>query len=120
MGYDISDYRKIHAPYGTVEDVDALIRGCHEREMKFVMDLVVNHTSDQVCELKRKRKVEADVCSMNGFESRGRGKRISIGIGICGRKEVLMRMGNASHLTIGLRCGEVSSCDILSKINADE
>jgi glycosidase len=48
MGYDIEDYREIHAPYGTVKDVDRLIEGCHEREMKFVMDLVVNHTSDQV------------------------------------------------------------------------
>lgn len=48
MGYDISDYRSIHAPYGTVEDVDRIIKGCHDRGMKFVMDLVVNHTSDQV------------------------------------------------------------------------
>ena len=48
MGYDIEDYREIHVPYGTVKDVDRLIEGCHEREMKFVMDLVVNHTSDQV------------------------------------------------------------------------
>jgi glycosidase len=48
MGYDISDYREIHKPYGTVDDVDKLIKGCHERGMKFVMDLVVNHTSDQV------------------------------------------------------------------------
>lgn len=48
MGYDISDYKDIHAPYGTLEDVDELIKGCHERGMKFVMDLVVNHTSDQV------------------------------------------------------------------------
>lgn len=48
MGYDISDYRDIHAPYGTLGDVDRLIEGCHQRGMKFLMDLVVNHTSDQV------------------------------------------------------------------------
>jgi glycosidase len=48
MGYDISDYKKIHAPYGTMDDVDALIEGLHSRGMKYVMDLVVNHTSDQV------------------------------------------------------------------------
>lgn len=48
MGYDISDYRDIHAPYGTLKDVDELIDGCHKRGLKFVMDLVVNHTSDQV------------------------------------------------------------------------
>ena len=48
MGYDISDYRDIHAPYGTVQDVEKLIAGCHTRGLKFVMDLVVNHSSDQV------------------------------------------------------------------------
>ncbi|PGH12203.1 hypothetical protein AJ80_06823 [Polytolypa hystricis UAMH7299] len=47
MGYDISDYYDIHAPYGTREDVDRLIEGLHERGIKYVMDLVVNHTSDQ-------------------------------------------------------------------------
>ena len=48
MGYDISDYRAIHTPYGTLHDVENLITGLHERGMKLVMDLVVNHTSDQV------------------------------------------------------------------------
>ena len=47
MGYDISDYRDIHAPYGTMTDHDDLIKGLHERGLKYVMDLVVNHTSDQ-------------------------------------------------------------------------
>ncbi|KAJ5493953.1 CAZyme family GH13 [Penicillium fimorum] len=47
MGYDISDYYGIHPPYGTVQDVDELIQRLHERKMKLVMDLVVNHTSDQ-------------------------------------------------------------------------
>lgn len=47
-GYDISDYRDIHEPFGTLKDVERLIEGCHERGMKCVMDLVVNHTSDQV------------------------------------------------------------------------
>lgn len=47
-GYDISDYKAIHKPFGTVEDVDKLIKGCHDRGMKCVMDLVVNHSSDQV------------------------------------------------------------------------
>jgi glycosidase len=48
MGYDIADYRAIHQPYGTLEDVEKLIAGLHDRGMKLVMDLVVNHTSDQV------------------------------------------------------------------------
>ncbi|KFZ01240.1 hypothetical protein V500_00837 [Pseudogymnoascus sp. VKM F-4518 (FW-2643)] len=47
MGYDVSDYKKIHESYGTLDDVDDLIAGLHSRGMKYVMDLVVNHTSDQ-------------------------------------------------------------------------
>lgn len=46
-GYDISNYKDIYPPYGTLADVDELIKGCHSRGLKFVMDLVVNHTSDQ-------------------------------------------------------------------------
>ncbi|GKT59929.1 alpha-glucosidase [Colletotrichum tofieldiae] len=45
MGYDVSDYQKIYAPYGTVEDVDTLLDECHRRGMKVILDLVVNHTS---------------------------------------------------------------------------
>jgi oligo-1,6-glucosidase len=48
MGYDISDYRDIDPRYGTLVDVDDLIDGLHKRGMKLVMDLVVNHTSDEV------------------------------------------------------------------------
>ncbi|KAF2757586.1 putative alpha-amylase [Pseudovirgaria hyperparasitica] len=47
MGYDISDYRSIHAPYGTVEDMQTLINVLHDNQMRLLMDLVVNHTSDQ-------------------------------------------------------------------------
>lgn len=47
MGYDISDYRDIHEPYGTLQDVEELTTALHARGMKMVMDLVVNHTSDQ-------------------------------------------------------------------------
>ncbi|KAK4454695.1 glycoside hydrolase superfamily [Podospora aff. communis PSN243] len=47
MGYDISNYKSIYPPYGTLEDVDRLIRELSARDMKLVMDLVVNHTSNQ-------------------------------------------------------------------------
>lgn len=47
MGYDIADYYSIADEYGTVADVEKLIKGCHDRGMKLLMDLVVNHTSDQ-------------------------------------------------------------------------
>lgn len=47
MGYDISDYRGIHEPYGTIEDVETLIAELGKRGIKLLMDLVVNHTSNE-------------------------------------------------------------------------
>jgi oligo-1,6-glucosidase len=46
-GYDISDYQDIEPTFGTLDDFDALLAGLHDRGMKLVMDLVVNHTSDE-------------------------------------------------------------------------
>src|SRR6476620_10651654 len=45
-GYDISDYRNIMKDFGTMADFDALLKGMHDRGIKLVMDLVVNHSSD--------------------------------------------------------------------------
>jgi oligo-1,6-glucosidase len=45
-GYDISDYRAIHADFGTMVDFDAMLDGMHQRGIRLMMDLVVNHTSD--------------------------------------------------------------------------
>ncbi|MGY1886202.1 alpha-glucosidase [Blastococcus sp. SYSU DS0753] len=46
-GYDISDYQDIDPLFGTLEQLDELIEALHARGIKLVMDLVVNHTSDQ-------------------------------------------------------------------------
>jgi oligo-1,6-glucosidase len=46
-GYDISDYQNIDPTFGTLEQFDALLAAMHARGMKLVMDLVVNHTSDE-------------------------------------------------------------------------
>ena len=47
FGYDISDYENIHAVFGTLDDFDQLVDEIHAREMKIILDLVPNHTSDQ-------------------------------------------------------------------------
>jgi oligo-1,6-glucosidase len=47
MGYDISNYEDVYAPYGTLADMDELISKCHASGMKLILDLVINHTSDQ-------------------------------------------------------------------------
>ncbi len=46
-GYDIADYRNINPEYGTLDDFKMVLDGAHERGMKVIMDLVVNHTSDE-------------------------------------------------------------------------
>ncbi|MBC1737643.1 glycoside hydrolase family 13 protein [Listeria seeligeri] len=46
-GYDIRDYQKIYEEYGDMATFDKLLQGLHDRDMKLVMDLVVNHTSDE-------------------------------------------------------------------------
>ena len=46
-GYDISDYQNIMKEFGTMQDFDDLLKGMHERKLRLVMDLVVNHSSSE-------------------------------------------------------------------------
>ena len=47
MGYDIRNYESVMAEFGTMEDFDELVTQLHRRDIRLVMDLVVNHTSDE-------------------------------------------------------------------------
>ena len=46
-GYDISDYKNIMEDFGTMNDFDELLNGLHDRDIKIILDLVVNHSSDE-------------------------------------------------------------------------
>lgn len=46
-GYDVADYESINPMFGTLEDVENLIKECHARDMKIIFDLVINHTSNE-------------------------------------------------------------------------
>ena len=46
-GYDISDYQEIMAEFGTMAEFDLLLKETHQRGMKLILDLVINHTSDE-------------------------------------------------------------------------
>lgn len=46
-GYDISNYQDIMDEFGTMDDFNRLLEGVHQRGMKLILDLVVNHTSDE-------------------------------------------------------------------------
>jgi alpha-glucosidase len=47
FGYDVSDYTGIHSLFGSMEDFDELLKEIHQRDMKLILDLVPNHSSDQ-------------------------------------------------------------------------
>jgi oligo-1,6-glucosidase len=55
-GYDISDYQDIMDEFGTMDDWEEMLDGMHERDIKLVMDLVVNHTSDEHAWFQESRK----------------------------------------------------------------
>ena len=55
-GYDISDYYSIQPEFGTIDDFDELLSGLHERNLKLIMDLVLNHSSDEHDWFKESRK----------------------------------------------------------------
>src|SRR3954465_13601283 len=58
-GYDIGDYRNVHPSYGTLEDFKAFVNAAHERHIKVLIELVVNHTSDQHPWFQRARHAPA-------------------------------------------------------------
>ena len=62
-GYDISDYQAIMEEFGTMEDFDEMLSEAHKRSLKIVMDLVVNHTSDEHRWFAESRKAEENAYS---------------------------------------------------------
>ena len=58
-GYDIADYRGVHADYGTLADVRRFIEAAHARNIRVITELVINHTSDQHPWFQRARSAQA-------------------------------------------------------------
>jgi maltose alpha-D-glucosyltransferase/alpha-amylase len=58
-GYDIADYYNIHPDYGTLDDFKAVVQEIHARGMKVIVDLVLNHTSDENEWFKESRRSKA-------------------------------------------------------------
>lgn len=73
-GYDISDYRDIMTDFGTLDDWKEMIAGMHERGIKLVMDLVVNHTSDEHAWFQESRKSKDNPYRDYYIWRKGRGK----------------------------------------------
>ena len=88
-GYDISDYRAIEPMFGTMAEFDMLLARVHELGMKLVMDLVVNHTSDE----------------HRGSPNRVRRAKIRSGIGTFGATPVTVRSRTTGPPSSGARRG---------------
>ena len=73
-GYDISDYRDIMDEFGTLEDWQEMVGGMHARGIKLVMDLVVNHTSDEHEWFKQSRSSKDNPYRDYYIWRKGRGK----------------------------------------------
>ena len=57
-GYDIADYRNVNPAYGTMRDFRDFVRAAHERDIRVLIELVVNHTSDQHAWFQRARRAK--------------------------------------------------------------
>jgi len=66
-GYDISDYRGVHPEYGTLADVRRFIAAAHERGLRVITELVVNHTSDQHPWFQRAREAKPGSAARNFY-----------------------------------------------------
>jgi maltose alpha-D-glucosyltransferase / alpha-amylase len=66
-GYDISDYRDIHQSYGSLSDFRQLVRETHKRGMRVIIELVINHTSDQHPWFQRARRAKPGSVARNFY-----------------------------------------------------
>jgi maltose alpha-D-glucosyltransferase/alpha-amylase len=66
-GYDIADYRGVHPDYGTLADFRRVIAGAHERDMRVITELVINHTSDQHAWFQRARAAKTGSAARNYY-----------------------------------------------------
>jgi 1,4-alpha-glucan branching enzyme len=105
MGYDIADYNDIDEKYGSLADVDELIEQLGKRGMKLMMDLVVNHTSDEVSNylpLTYTKLSWPTQFSTLGSRNLGLPRLQRNGIGIFGGQPNMRRMEQDTHQITGL------------------
>ena len=79
-GYDIADYKSVHASYGNSEDFKRFLDSAHERGIRVIIEMVLNHTSDQHPWFQRARRAPAGIrCAhrARGRTARARAARAS-------------------------------------------
>ncbi|HTW54153.1 MAG TPA: maltose alpha-D-glucosyltransferase, partial [Stellaceae bacterium] len=66
-GYDIADYRGVHPDYGTLADFKRVVAGAHQRDIRVITELVINHTSDQHAWFQRARAAKPKSAARNYY-----------------------------------------------------
>ena len=66
-GYDIADYKRVHPDYGTLGDFRTFVREAHQRGLRVITELVLNHTSDQHPWFQRAERAESDAPARNFY-----------------------------------------------------
>lgn len=102
-GYDISDYQDIDPRYGTLADFDEMVEKLHSLGMKFVLDLVVNHSRSTGIHIGRDSLAYQRLTCIPGSSNQDRAKIILSEIGIFGRSRLETSKGNLYPSTIGKR-----------------
>lgn len=92
-GYDISDYRDIMDEFGTLEDWEKMLDAFHSRDIKVLMDLVVNHTSDEHKWFEQSRKSK-DNPYRDYYIWRAESERIKGLLRMTGKPALAVRYGN--------------------------
>ncbi|MGA9422050.1 MAG: alpha-amylase family glycosyl hydrolase, partial [Rhodanobacteraceae bacterium] len=66
-GYDIAEYTAVHPDYGTLSDFRKLVAACHERGIRIITELVINHTSDAHAWFQRARHAKPGSAARNYY-----------------------------------------------------
>ena len=87
-GYDISDYRGVHPDYGTLSDFRRIVASAHERDIRVITELVINHTSDQHRWFQRARAAKPGAAARRLLRVVGHRQ------GLCRHPDHIRRYGN--------------------------
>ena len=98
-GYDISDYKAIMDEFGTMEDFDELLSKTHERGMKLILDLVVNHTPMNILGLSNLNQVKIVLNEIGTF---GKTQRMMAQNLIIGKAFSMDQLGNTIAIQVNI------------------
>ena len=94
FGYDVADYCGIYPWFGTMDDFDRLLNEIHARDMKLMLDLVPNHSSDEHPGLSR---AAAAATTPSATGTSGRTRRLTAGRPTTGSASLADRPGPLTH-----------------------